>query len=389
MLRPFIAWRFDPTPRTYLFSVFFALALFGAGGLLAGSAQAGSEVYTVRDMPVDAEAKSAAQAREVALAEGQRAAFALMIGRVVVAEDRGRLPALNDAQIADLIDGFEIADERVSPTRYRASLTVTFREDAIKSMLRGRELRFAESTGRPVVVIPVMIGQSGPLLWSDENLWLLTWSGRDVPGGLVPIVVPLGDTADIESLNAAQASAGDAVALENFAARYGAGEAIVAEARVTPAADATGVAMISLNVHRIGAETPGSFTEDIQGAPGQALEKLLVQAAERVAARINEGWKVANVIQYGTPASLRAIVPINSLREWVDLRATLGGMSMIADVEIITLGRTGANIVLRYFGNQSQLESALGGRDLVLTPRPEGDFTLAPRVTPGAKLGSL
>ena len=389
MLRPSHAWPFGPRPRTFILATLFAFALAYTGSLIATPAHAGAEAYTVRDLPVDVEAKSSAQAREIALAEGQRAAFGFMLSRLVVAEDRTQLPTLGDAEIADLIEGFEISGERVSPTRYRASLTVMFREDRIKSILRERQLRFAESTGRPIVVIPIMVVQGAPLLWSDDNLWLLTWSGRDLPDGLVPIVVPLGDTADIESLNESQAIVGDAVILENFAVRYGAGEAIVAQARVNPAAGATGGAVVALNVERIGAEMNDSFTEEIRGAPGQPLEELLALAAERVAARINEGWKVANVIRYDTPSSLRVVVPISSLREWVELCVTLSALSLVAEIEVVALARYGANIVLRYYGDQAQLESELAGRDLVLTPRPNGGFTLAPRVTPGTTVGAL
>jgi hypothetical protein len=361
-----------------------------AGGLLASApARAASEAYTVHDLPVDAEAKSAAAARDIALAKGQNEAFGLMMLRLVVAEDRARVPSLGDAEIADLIEGFEIADERVSPTRYRASLTVTFSEDRIKSMLRSLQLRFAESAGRPIVVIPVMVEKDGPVLWSDDNLWLHAWSARDVPGGLIPLVVPLGDSADIETLSVVQAVDGDAAALSSFAGRYDAGEVIVAVARVEPASGAKGVAVVSLNVSRSGAETSESFVEEVRGAVGQPLEEVLTLATDRVAARLNERWKVANVIRYDTPGSLRAVVPLTGLRDWVEVRNALAGLSLVAEIEVVALARSGADIVLHYYGDQAQLETALGDRNLTLTPRPDGGFTLTPRQAPGTTVGTL
>lgn len=390
MLRPFSARRRGSRPRALLLAAFL-MAAAGVIGFFAAAlpARAASEAYTVRELPVDAEAKSAAEARNVALAKGQREAFGLMVARLVVAEDQARLPSLGDAEIADLIEGFEIGDERVSPTRYRASLTVTFREDLIKSMLRDLGVRFAESTGRPIVVIPVLIGTGGPILWSDDNVWLQAWSGRDVPGGLVPIVVPLGDSADIADLSAPQAVEGDASALAGFAARYGASEAVVVEARIMSAGNDKGGAVVALSVERAGANGPDRITEEMRGDKGQPLAEVLARATDRVAARLSEGWKVANVIRYDTPGTLRATVPLTGLRDWVEVRAALTGLSLVAEVEIIALARSGADIVLHYYGDQAQLESALDGRNLVLTPRPDGGFTLAPRQPVGSTVGSL
>ena len=389
MLRPLAAWRPGLLPRTFILTLIFGLGLPAGSHWAASTAWAASEAYTVRDLPVDAEAKSAAAAREVALAKGQREAYGLMLSRLVVAEDQARLPALGDPEIADLIEGFEIADERVSATRYRANLTVTFREDRIKPMLRALQLRFAESSGRSVVVIPVMIEDGGAVLWSDDNLWLQTWSARDVPGGLVPVVVPLGDLADIESLSAAQAISGDAVALRAFAERYGAGEAIVAKARVKPPSDAKGVATVALSVERFGGETNEIFDEQVRGGAGQSLDEVMKLATDLIAARLNERWKIANVIRYDTPGSLRAVVPLTGLRDWITLRDTLAGLSLVAEVEVVALARLGADIVLHYYGDQAQLEAALGARDFTLTPRPDGGFTLAPRPAPGTTVGTL
>ena len=389
MLRPLAVWRYGIVPRRLILMLVLGLAVAVGHASAVTTARAASDAYTVRALPVDAEAKSAAAARDVALAKGQREAYGLMMSRLVVTEDQGRALPLDDAVIADLIEGFEIADERVSPTRYRANLTVKFREDRVKSMLRSLQLRFAESTGRPLVVIPVMLEQGGPVLWSEDNLWLQAWSARDVPGGLVPVVVPLGDSADIETLNAAQALEGDAGALGNFAGRYGAGETIVAKARVTPPSGAKGVAVVSLNVASIGAGPSESFEEEVRGAAGQPLEEVLALAADRVAMRLNERWKVANVIRYDTPGSLRAAVPLTSLRDWVALRDTLAGLSLVAEVEIVALARSGADIVLHYYGDQAQLEAALGDRNLTLAPRPDGGFTLSPRQAPGTTVGTL
>ncbi|MGD9539160.1 MAG: DUF2066 domain-containing protein [Alphaproteobacteria bacterium] len=353
-------------------------------------ALAASETYTVRDVPVEAKAESAASAREVAFAKGQRDAFEHLISRLVLSQDRSQVPSLSDGEITELIEGFEVNDEKVSPTTYRASLTVSFQESQINALLRRSGVGFAENRAKPVVIVPVTILEDGPALWQEDNLWLYAWTARDVPGGLVPVIVPLGDAADISSLNAAQAVSGDAAALGSFAARYGAAEAVVAEAKITPPKGENGAALVELNVERVGAGKPESYVERVRGAAGQPLEEVLALATDRVVTRLNESWKVANVIRYDSESELRVVVPLAGLSNWVEVRRTLSELSQVSEVEVVALARSGADIVLHFYGAQGQLEAALHERDLLLTPRPDGGYMLAPRSSPaGTTVGAL
>jgi hypothetical protein len=83
------------------------------------------------------------------------------------------------------------------------------------------------------------------------------------------------------------------------------------------------------------------------------------------------------------------VVPLAGLRNWVEVRQTLSDLSQVSEVEVVALARSGVDIVLHFYGDQGQLEAALGERDLSLTPRPDGGYTLAPRASGGATVGAL
>jgi hypothetical protein len=238
-------------------------------------------------------------------------------------------------------------------------------------------------------VIPLLVTEQGPALWQDDNLWLQAWIARETPPGLVPIIVPLGDTADIEDLTAAQASRGDVAALDRFARRYGADEVAVIEARPNEASGANGTPVIALNVRRIGPRGGAGFDEQVRGRAGQPWEELFALAADRVVARFDESWKEANTIRYDLPGALRVIVPVANLGEWVKVRSALLEMPQVAEIEIIALARTGADITLRYYGEQTQLEAALATRDLYLNAGPSGSYVLSPRRSTNPVIGMI
>lgn len=344
---------------------------------------AASEPFTVRDLPIDAQAKSAADARNRAIAKGQREAYQLMLSRVVVGDELSRLPALDDKAINSLIEGFEIANERIAPTRYRANLTVAFNEALVRAMLKEGGVRFVESSGRPVVVIPVLMTEEGPRLWQDDNLWLRAWSVRDKPPGLTPIIVPLGDASDIEDLDIREVMGSDLQPLIQFAKRYGAEEALVLEARPR------GSSVMLSGRHIVGGSV-SAFADEVPVAAGQSLDTVLAAATEQVVARLDAEVKSTAEIRSGTVNSVRAIVPLRNLGEWVGLRATLTAMPAVQSVEIVALARTGADIVIYYFGDSLQLDAALAANNLALTPNgTDGSFVLAPRLTGSSVVGSL
>ena len=371
-------------------------ALIGALALLlaCGAARADS-VFTVAHVPVDAEAASAAGARELAIAAGQRAALETLLRRLTVAGTA--LPAPPEDSIAAMVAGFAIDRELVSATRYRASLTVDFDPAEVRRLLRENGVAYAETLSKPVLVVAVQRDPNGILLWEDGNRWRRAWEERPPHGGLVPILLPLGDVIDLGTVDAARALASDAEALTALAALYGTSEVAVAVAGLSgsaavakpsaPAAEnASGDApaagrALTLSLLRIAAEESRAVQKTLIGREGESERALLKRGTDRVITLLEDDWKAANLIRYDEQRVLRARVPIASLGEWVSIQRRLETLAMVALVEIDSLSRSEGRLTLRYHGTEDQLRLALGQDDLDLAPEEDG-WWLRGRATP-------
>ena len=364
-----------------------ALALL----LVCGAAQ-GDSVFTVAGVAVDAEADSAAEARELAIADGQRAALATLLRRLTVAGSA--LPDADADAIAALVSGFAIDDERVSATRYRAALTVDFDAPALRRLLRGSGIAYAETESKPVLIVAVQRDPGGVLLWEDENRWRRAWEERPAHGGLVPLLLPLGDVVDLATVNAARALASDADALAALAARYGTSEAVVAVAGFAgsaavakPAAPDTESAggeasaagrPLTVSLRRIAAASGRAVEKTLIGRPGESERALLERGADRIVTLLEDDWKAANLIRYDEEQVLQTMVPIASLGAWVSIQQRLAALAMVASVGIDSLSRTEGRLTLRYHGTSDQLRLALDQADLALAPTDDG-WALRPR----------
>ena len=326
---------------------------------LPASAQ---DVFTVGPVAVDATAQSAAAAREQARVEGQRRAFRQLLERLTPADQHRQLPRADDATSGSALQDFSVANEKSSATRYLADLTFRFRPEPVRRLLRDSNIPFAETPSKPVVALPVFTDGGNTVLWDSPNPWRDAWANRRQQGGLVPVVVPTGDLADLSAIDAEQALAGDPTSLGKITALHGGGDALVTHMR------RAGSALEVTTTRHGSAGALRNATQRVAGNPGEGETDVMARAVEAVARDVEEAWKRETVLRLGGPeASLAVVVPAADLAEWVAVRDQLASIAAVRRVDIATMTRSEVRLDLKYVGDPGQLRTALAQRDLVLT----------------------
>ncbi len=315
-------------------------------------------------------AGTATAAREQALVQGQRKAFERLLRRLTLREDHDRLPSLENKTVAEFVQGFEVEQEKASSVRYLARLTFHFKPEDIRALLRRGEIPFAETASKPVLVLPVYRAAGATLLWDDPNPWHTAWAERPETDGLVPLIVPVGDLADIADIGAEQALRGDRNRLRAIARRYEAGDVIVSLASLGFDLT-TNQPTVHLAVSRYGTAVQEQTIVDAMTArPGESVEAMLKRAATEIAVQIEDNWKRENLLRFDRQDSLTVSVPLERLEDWLKVRERLGNIPFIRQSELIYLSRTEAKVRLRYIGDTSQLRLALAQSDLSLSQGP-------------------
>jgi len=360
-----------------------AMLIVGMTGLAGRVAPLGaSEIFTIRGVVVDTTAASSAEARIAALAGGQRAALKSLYLRLVVAEDVQFLPH-DDEAVADLVAGFEIDEEKVSPTRYRAVMTISFNPQNVRLHLRSHRVRFAESVSDGMLVLPVLLDRGQALLWTEPNAWWDSWAGRPEDSSLLPIVIPLGDIADITAIQETRVLQTASEELRKFAARYDVGSLVVAIAQapqlapeVTPAED-TADALASLRdvvvspmpvtLRHIGPGGEENVQVIIEPEPGEGLTAFLGRGVEVSLFEVRERWKLTNLLNFDQKNVLIAKVPLDGrLASWLDVYEQLRRLPVIVGVELAELSKAAAVVRLTHLGDLEQLSFALDREALEL-----------------------
>jgi Uncharacterized protein conserved in bacteria (DUF2066) len=328
---------------------------------------------------VDATAESAAAARDLARIDGQRRALALVIDRLSDSPDSGKLQKLDDKAITDMVESFEVANERMSAVRYLADYTFHFRPSKVRRLVHiadnssaeaknkpavadsGGKPAVGDSGGKPIVVLPVYQDGARIVLWDDPNPWREAWAQRSSESSASGhLTIPLGDAGDLAAIDADRAQSGTLEALAAIAQRYGGGDTIVALATTRREGDRLVGLDLSMKQYQSGhlADSQGT-TLDVNS--GEAEGDFLKRAADAVAAEIGSTKSHGD-----QQASLAATVPISSLADWVQVRDRLASVPAVRKVDLLSLSRQEAKIQVRYVGSPDQLKSSLAEVDLDL-----------------------
>src|ERR1700744_1915299 len=84
-------------------------------GIATADAQVASgNTYTISGVDVDITASDALRAPDEGMRDGERRAVRMLVDRMVPAEDRAKVPPVDDAKLQGMVRGVEFAKERTA-----------------------------------------------------------------------------------------------------------------------------------------------------------------------------------------------------------------------------------------------------------------------------------
>jgi hypothetical protein len=336
------------TARSVLAGLLFLAMIIGH------TAASESSLYTVSNVEVDVTAKDASSAKLKAISEAQVKAFKILAERLGGPDAVTAVSYLSDADIGRMMSSLSIQSEKSGPGRYIGKLSIAFLPDKVREAFAGLGVNYSEDRAPRIVVLPVWNGPQGPMAWED-NPWRKAWLGLNADNDLVPIIVPLGDLNDSDTISAEEALRGNEVKLESLKLRYEAEAVLVAVAE--PAGE-TSIRAVMSGESPLGIVT---FDKVYDGEEG-GLERAAEIAAQRFVALMNEKWKSVGAGEEQQPAAVQTVavtVPFSSAGQWNGIRAQLLSVQGIASIDVTTMGSGGARIRLGFTAGFGELQQSL------------------------------
>lgn len=324
-----------------------------------------------------------------------------------------RIITLTDRDLEELESGFEVYNEKSSPRTYRAFITYRFKPAAVRRLLRDSQIPYSEAQTRTALVLPVLQTQNDIYLWEENNPWMAAWKVRPYNNELTPMIAPLGDLEDQAAVTPRQALRLDAEALQLMADRYSVSQVIVAHAylRQVDGEDRLRVRLINGiresanlgeldefnaptdNIDALTNDFGSSDSDFIPARSGDVLAEarfnrpsgnfpvLAEDAIETAIAKYATPWKQQTLIDHTEAALLEASAYFQSIGEWAKIRSALVSTPLIGSIKVRSLSRSGAEMLVRAYGDPSKLIVAMEAQGLTLWTQDGDRWLIATPIT--------
>lgn len=347
---------------------------------VAASPARAADIYRILGVEVDATAESAVAAREQAIAAGEREGLARLLRRLTSPADHARLPSTATLPMERLVNSYEIAQERVGPTRYIATLNVSYVAEEVQELLRGLGFSYVTRRSEPILVVPVEETVTGPVAWLEASSWRTAWYEALEQATVTVLALPLADLSDVAMAPPAAVEAGDRQVLEALGARYGAERVVVATAGLERS-ETGELTRVSVTARDGESWSRPLVAQTLEAAPDEDEAALLAHAAGLVVDAIEEDWKRRTLVPLDELSTLVAAVPLADLSGWVQIRNDLAGVREVRSLRVESFSRAGARVEIGYAGELVELALALERAGLALVEE-DGAWHLRPATGP-------
>lgn len=339
-----------------------------------GAAQAGgpveTSVFAVQGVDVDVTSTDATAAKNQALMDVQVKAFYMLAERLGSPELSQQLAGkMKPEEIAPFLKSLSIEQETSAPGRYIGRFTVRFLPDKMQKFLAGYGVNIPDRQSQPIVVLPVWRGPDANQMWED-NPWRKAWLDLHGEQGLVPLIVPLGDLEDTETLTVEDALHNDPVKIEALRRRYDAPSILVAQAE--PAEGGIHVyiegdtKLGKVTFNKIYKADDGSV-DSAAAAATQKFQAAMVDAYKKYEAKVTAAEAAKQAEGDTTSRAIAVSVPFSSPTEWNRIRSRILATPNVMGVDVSTLSIDGAVIRLIYTSSVPNLQGNMQRTGLSLS----------------------
>lgn len=349
--------------------VLFLAASFYAEAFPAFASSGYDELFTVRWLSVDNTDTTAAVAREKGILEAEKKAYDIVLKRLTLPSDAANLPVPSSDELVNLVQDLSISGEKTSSVRYMADLAVRFKSDAVKKLLQDNSLSFVNSVAKPLAILPIYIQGVRTVLWEEDNPWLNYWREHNPDNPLVQLHLPYGDALDNES-TAPLFSGSNSFNIQALKDRYQVSGILLLEMKHNK--DSLNVTVIP-----VGQSGEDSFTRfSLTVSLNAGLQKGMEAAVNAIITTLNNEWKENNAVYFSEASSIVVIVPITSLKDWLEVKQRLDKAAFIKHYDLQAMRKDKVQLTISFARSPDKLATELAAGGLILEQTPKGLWIL-------------
>ncbi len=343
---------------------------------LANTANA-SDIFTEKNISINSQGKSAKEAKEAAVLSGEKEAFKKIILKLSSQTNPNALPKISDNELSDMVQAFEIKQERISRTSYSAILDISFNQSIFTRFLQNNGISFAANNNtKSILLLPILYQNGAQNISLSTSPWNAAWISyiKDSDGS-ENFIIARGDNEDISYMdfsNEYPLTVNNEQKLKLLLEKYRAYKILLIEAKFE-----------SANKHiEISTKQIFPYTDDdalIENFDSAELSDIfLKKIVSETATSLRNKKETSAPIEL---SKISLIVPFSGLQEWSALSKKLRTISFISKIDQKQITVSSASLDIYYSGSIEELKSHLSENGLAIETHNESHILVTSSTT--------
>lgn len=319
--------------------------------------------FEIKNVFVSSDAETTALARNQALQEAQMTAFSKLMTLIVDVADLERITLPETADLLNMVQDVSVQDEKTTPTRYMASVSVRFDADAVHHFLMQAHVPYLSEMPPSYVVVPEFISPEGESVSLDEsNPLYIAFKNKGFQNPLYQLKVPLGDAEDLVYAGGLNTVMTQEFSVDKLRKKYHADQVLL----VSMVAGKEGYTVTSKPYP---AEVDDVAVTTFFVKPFLTVYKSADIVADQLINRLEQQWRNAKTNRYEIPEAFTLVVPIQSLIQWNQIYNKLKTLDFLTSITVQAMRRDHMIIELGFKGSLSVLLHRLTQRGVPVEMR--------------------
>lgn len=326
--------------------------------------------YAIKDIIINGSGESPIEARNNAIALGQKNGFMILLSRLDI--DENLASSLSDSTIGDMVAEKQIIDEKIAGNNYSATLNLTFSASFVKYYLGNVDLSEPVIKNNSYLMIPIKIVKDRLLVWEKGNDWKMAVENVINNNQELPITIIKGDVDDISNLNIDTIDDNIFSDFAPISEKYKTSSIILAYFDFDNIENKVDIELKTIRKFQTN-RVRLNFVNVNQLEEESLINKVASKTIEYIVKNQSESSKEGPEAQLNIDID----VLISDLKEWISIKNKLENSNIIFGLRINSISRDLVKINVDYNNQNGDIISLFDKHGLILQQKSENGYFLS------------
>jgi len=275
--------------------------------------------------------------------------FKILMRKILLTRDLNKISNIKLNEIKNLINSFQIIEEKYSKDEYKVTLNILYDDIKVKKLLSKKNISFSQPESISVIFYPVLF-VNDELKNFNENFFYNNWNELKIKNETINFVLPLEDLDDISKILKMKNNIED-LNLDSFINKYDIKNYVFALMDYQ-----NNKLNIHLKTNFNNKEISKNIIYELKNINDEESLSNLLKNLKLV---ITDIWKEENLINLLMPLSIQVKFEHKKLKNLDELKNAFEKISTIDNYTLEKFNINNSLFKLYYYGNPKKLKSEL------------------------------